>query len=93
MYFKLRVMLIILSLAEIQLKGRAFLRLYEIQRQRQNWCRHHNFGFSLELADSWFDVYHNDPRIPDKYFRRQLQMRRATFCFLLDVFRLDTSED
>ena len=36
----------------------------------------------------WFDVYHNDPSIPEK-----LQMRRATSCFLLDVFLLDTSQD
>ena len=25
--------------------------------------------------------------------QKQLQMRRATFCFLLDVFLLDTSQD
>ena len=65
MYSKLRMMLIILSLAEIQLKGRAFLRLYEIERQRRSWCIHDNFGFSFDLADSWFDVYDYDPRIPE----------------------------
>ena len=93
MYAQLRMMLIILSLAQFQLEGRAFLRLFEIRSRRRNRHGHPYFWVLPRPADSWFDIHYNDPRIPGKYFRKQLQMRRATPCFLLDVFRLDTSQD
>ena len=84
---QLRMMLIILSLAQMQLEGRAFLRLYEIRRRRRNRRRHPYFWVLPRPADSWFDIHYNDPRIPDEYFRKQLRMRRATFRLLLDVLR------
>lgn len=87
MYAQLRMILIILSLAQFQLEGRAFLRLFEIQRRRRNRHGHPYFWVLPRPADSWFDIHHNDPRIQDEYFRKQLRMRRATFRLLLDVLR------
>ena len=87
MYAQLRMMLIILSLAQFQLEGRAFLRLFEIRRRRRNRRGHPYFWVLPRPADSWFDIHYNDPRIPDEYFRKQLRMRRATFRLLLDVLR------
>ena len=87
MYAQLRMMLIILSLAQFQLEGRAFLRLFEIRRRRRHRRGHPYFWVLPRPTDSWFDIHYNDPRIPDEYFRKQLRMRRATFRLLLDVLR------
>ena len=87
MYAQLRMLLIILSLAQFQLEGRAFLRLFKIRRRRRNRHGHPYFWVLLRPADSWFDIHYNDPRIPDEYFRKQLRMRGATFPLLLDVIR------
>ena len=58
------------------------------RRQRRRAHRHNSNFWKLPRPNqSRFEIHFNDRRIPEEYFRKQLQMNRRTFDMLLNVLR------
>ena len=67
----------------------------ERKRQQRRRSRRHNqyrrCRLSRPSAKLWFETYLTNQEIPDKFFKRQLRMKRCTFDALLNLLRTQLS--
>ena len=70
-------------------------RTMERKRQQRQRSRRHNpyrrCRLSRPSAELWFETYLTNQEIPDKFFKRQLRMKRCTFDALLNLLRTQLS--
>lgn len=65
-----------------------FLMIEHCRRQRCWGHWHHPYFWKLPRPNqSWFEIHYNDRRIPEEYFRKQLQVNQCTFDTLLNALR------
>ena len=83
------LLMVCLFLQHQFLRNQAALLIVEhCRRQRRRARRCNPYFWKLPRPNqSWFEIHFNDRRIPEEYFRKQLQMNRRTFDMLLNVLR------